>query len=444
MDKNTAKRLVTALTSVFCVLAIGLITLVVLYMVKIKSIEKSPQDATGSEENQSSVVTEPDPTSSVEAVAAAASVDDPDIDANAPEEDAGSSLNDEDNEADSRFDNVIAKMSLHEKICQLFIVTPEQLTGVDVVTAAGETTHDRLEEYPVGGLIYFAQNMQSYDQVSEMIENTKQFNSELGGLPLFFSVDEEGGEVARCADTIGTSAFFSMFTYRDDGEETAYENAYRIAQDISAVGFNLDFAPVADTWSNPTNTVIGTRAYSDDFDETAELIASAVKGFRDGGVYCTVKHFPGHGDTAEDSHYFTAISNKTAEELEKQEYLAFKSGIKAGSDMVMVGHITVPALDEEPSSVSYNVITGELRNKLGYNGVVITDSLQMAAITNEYSTGELVVKVINAGADILLMPDDLEAAVAALESAVERGEIEELRIDKSLRRILKLKSERLD
>lgn len=445
MKKESAKRLVTALASVFCVLTVGLIVLLVVYMINNESSETLEQDTGAAQSDTAQTASVSEEVSSVEAVEAAAPIDSSQAETESSAEAAvDSSAEEEKTAADIELDSRIAEMSLHEKVCQLFIVTPEQLTGVDVVTLAGDTTRDRLEEYPVGGLIYFAQNMQSYDQVSEMIANTQHFNKELGGLPLFISVDEEGGDVARCADTIGTAAFFSMFTYRDEGEQKAYDNALRIAQDIASVGFNLDFAPVADTWSNPVNSVIGTRAYSDDFDETAELVASAVKGFRDGGVFCTIKHFPGHGDTAEDSHYLTAISNKTAEQLEKEEYLAFKSGIEAGTDMVMVGHITVPALDEEPASVSYNVITGELRNKLGYKGVVVTDSLQMAAIADEYSTGELVIKVINAGADILLMPDDLEAAVTALERAVDSGVIEESRIDDSLRRILKLKSERLD
>lgn len=341
-------------------------------------------------------------------------------------------------------DGIISQMTLHEKICQMFIVTPEGLTGYETVTASGDATKSALEEYPVSGLVYFAQNLETPEQTREMISNTMQYADELSCMPLFYSVDEEGGFVARCADNLGTTPFSPMYNYREQGTSVAYSNAYSIAQDISKLGFNLDFAPVADTWSNKDNTVIGTRAYSDDFAETAELVSYAVKGFSEGGVYCTLKHFPGHGDTAEDSHYGTAYSSKTAQELAEGEYLAFKSGIEAGADLIMSGHITVPDIDSLPSSVSYAVITGELREKLGYNGVIITDSLAMGAVADMYEPGELAVMAVKAGNDILLMPADLEAAVTGLEEAVRNGDITEERINESVKRILELKSERLE
>lgn len=342
-----------------------------------------------------------------------------------------------------QYDRIISKMSLHEKICQMFIVTPESLTGFDVVTASGDTTKNCLKQYPVGGLIYFAANLESMEQAKEMLSGAKEIQKNLGMIPMFYAIDEEGGDVARCADALGTTSFDPMYLYKEMGTDTAYSNAKTIAGDISSVGFNLDFAPVADTWSNPANTVIGQRAYSDDFAETAELVAAAVRGFSDGGVYCSVKHFPGHGDTAEDSHYGTAVSAKTLAELEQNEYLAFKNGIEAGADMVMMGHITMTSVDQLPASVSKTMITDELRGKLGYDGVVITDSLAMGAVTEMYESGELAVKIVDAGADMLLMPQDMKSAVEALEKAVEDGTITEERINESIRRILILKSEKM-
>lgn len=349
------------------------------------------------------------------------------------------------NEADNldQYDRIISQMSLHEKICQMFIVTPESLTGFDVVTASGDATRSSLEQYPVGGLIYFSANLESMDQAKEMLSGAKDIQKDLDLIPLFYAIDEEGGDVARCADALGTTSFDPMYLYKEKGTDTAYSNAKTIAGDISSIGFNLDFAPVADTWSNPANTVIGQRAYSDDFAKTAELVAAAVKGFSDGGVYCSVKHFPGHGDTAEDSHYGTAVSAKTLAELEQNEYLAFKKGIEAGADMVMMGHITMTSVDQLPASVSKTMITDELRGKLGYDGVVITDSLAMGAVTEMYESGELAVKIVDAGADMLLMPQDMKAAVEALEKAVEDGTITEERINESIRRILILKSEKM-
>ena len=342
-----------------------------------------------------------------------------------------------------QYDRIISQMSLHEKICQMFIVTPESLTGFDVVTASGDATRSCLEQYPVGGLIYFSANLESMEQAKEMLSDAKDIQKTLGMIPLFYAIDEEGGDVARCADALGTTSFDPMFLYKDMGNDTAYNNAKTIAGDISSVGFNLDFAPVADTWSNPANTVIGQRAYSDDFAQTAELVAAAVRGFSDGGVYCSVKHFPGHGDTAEDSHYGTAVSSKTIAELEQNEYIAFQKGIEAGADMVMIGHITMTSVDQLPASVSKTMITDELRGKLGYDGVIVTDSLAMGAVTEMYESGELAVKIIDAGADILLMPQDMKAAVDAVENAVKDGTITEERINESVRRILILKSEKM-
>ena len=358
------------------------------------------------------------------------------------EADTSSSTADENAGKKDEITQMMSEMSLHEKICQLFVVTPEGLTGYDLVTESGAATLDALKEYPVGGLIYFAQNLENTEQTKTMISATAESNSVVSDIPLFFAVDEEGGIVARCADKLGTTAFKPMYNYREKGTDTAYSNAFTIASDIAGLGFNLDFAPVADTWSNPDNTVIGTRAYSDDFQQAAELVAGAVKGFKDGGVVCSLKHFPGHGDTAEDSHVGMASSYKTVDELENAEYLAFESGIAAGADMVMVGHITMVNIDNQPASLSKTIITDELRGKLGFDGVVVTDALAMGALANYYSSDEIAVAVLKAGGDLLLMPEDLDSAVKGIEKAVKNGDLTEKRIDESLERVLRLKKER--
>ena len=344
-------------------------------------------------------------------------------------------------EPKDELDLQIEGMSLHEKVCQMFIVRPEVLTDGADLTVASQATADRLKEYPVGGLIYFEKNLESQYQITDVIRTTKQYAEDAGCVPLFYSVDEEGGQVARCADAIGTVALDSMYYYREMGTDAAMSNARMIAGDIASLGFNLDFAPVADTWSNPSNTVIGTRAYSDDFQETAQLVEAAVKGFKAGNMSCCLKHFPGHGDTAEDSHYSSAVSYRTADELRANEYLAFESGIKAGADMVMVGHITVPDLDELPATLSSKIIQGELRGHLGYEGVIITDSLGMGAIANSYTDSEAAVMAVQAGNDILLTPDNLVEAVSGIEQAVNDGTITEERINESVKRILALKKD---
>lgn len=341
-------------------------------------------------------------------------------------------------EKPSLVDETLAGMTLHEKVCQMMFVTPEELTGEDGVTVAGDATRQALENYPVGGIVYFAKNLESQDQVKEMIDNSQKYSS----IGLFVATDEEGGVVNRLMDTVGTTYIGSMYYYKDDGDETAYENAYTIANDMSALGFNLDFAPVADVWSNPDNTVIGERAYSDDYAQAAELVGNAVKGFNDGGVMCTLKHFPGHGDTAEDSHYSSAYVHRTKEEIMADEMQPFRSGIEAGAEFVMVGHLIVPDIDEVPATLSYKIATGILRDELKFEGVAITDSFEMESIADNYSVDDAVVMSVKAGMDMILQPKDMASAVNSIEQAVADGELSEDRIDESVRRILTLKKSR--
>lgn len=341
-------------------------------------------------------------------------------------------------EKPSLVDETLAGMTLHEKVCQMMFVTPEELTGEDGVTVAGDATRQALENYPVGGIVYFAKNLESQDQVKEMIDNSQKYSS----IGLFVATDEEGGVVNRLMDTVGTTYIGSMYYYKDDGDEMAYENAYTIANDMSALGFNLDFAPVADVWSNPDNTVIGERAYSDDYAQAAELVGNAVKGFNDGGVMCTLKHFPGHGDTAEDSHYSSAYVHRTKEEIMADEMQPFRSGIEAGAEFVMVGHLIVPDIDEVPATLSYKIATGILRDELKFEGVAITDSFEMESIADNYSVDDAVVMSVKAGMDMILQPKDMASAVNSIEQAVANGELSEDRIDESVRRILTLKESR--
>ena len=332
-------------------------------------------------------------------------------------------------EKPSLVDETLAGMTLHEKVCQMMFVTPEELTGEDGVTVAGDATRQALENYPVGGIVYFAKNLESQDQVKEMIDNSQKYSS----IGLFVATDEEGGVVNRLMDTVGTTYIGSMYYYKDDGDETAYENAYTIANDMSALGFNLDFAPVAD---------IGERAYSDDYAQAAELVGNAVKGFNDGGVMCTLKHFPGHGDTAEDSHYSSAYVHRTKEEIMADEMQPFRSGIEAGAEFVMVGHLIVPDIDEVPATLSYKIATGILRDELKFEGVAITDSFEMESIADNYSVDDAVVMSVKAGMDMILQPKDMASAVNSIEQAVADGELSEDRIDESVRRILTLKESR--
>ena len=326
-------------------------------------------------------------------------------------------------------------MSDRDKLCQLFIVSPESITGVSEVTEAGEMTKEALEKFPAGGIVYFSQNLVDKDQTAAMISNTQSYSK----TPLFIAVDEEGGSVARCSEKLGTTKFDPMYNYKEQGAQTAHDNAKTIGSDIAELGFNLDFAPVTDVWTNPENTVIGDRAYSDNFDEVSALIPNAVSGFHDGGVLCSLKHFPGHGDTVEDSHSGLAHVNKTAEELENGELLPFKAGIEAGADMVMVGHLVVESIDDKPATLSSKIVPELLRQKLGYDGVVITDAMNMGAITQNYGYDEIVKGVFDADIDMILYPDDPNAYMDALEKALADGSITMEQVNAKVARILKLK-----
>lgn len=325
-------------------------------------------------------------------------------------------------------------MTTHEKICQLLIVQPEVLTGGSTVTGMTDELAAALREYPVGGVLLSAQNMTSGEQLAAL---TAALSNGCKTAPLI-SVDEEGGRVARLMNTVGTMKLGSMYSYRSLGTQGAHDNAQTIARDIAAYGFNTDFAPVADVWTNKRSSAIGDRAYSDDYDEAAELVAAAVKGFHDGGVICCLKHFPGHGSTKTDSHDGAATVDKTLPQLRQEDLKPFMSGIAAGADMVMVGHLTVPTMDDAPASLSHKIVTNLLRYDLGFRGVIVTDGLQMQALA-QYTDGEKAVLALAAGNDMLLEISDVPGTVAAIEKALADGTLTQAALDQSVLRILQLK-----
>ena len=336
-------------------------------------------------------------------------------------------------------EEMLDQMTLEEKVYQMFFVTPEQLTGVGVVTAAGQTTKECLEKYPVGGIIYFARNIVSREQTCEMIANLQSFSE----IPVFTGIDEEGGTVSRvgCNPAMGTTEFPSMLSVGNSGDPNqAYEVGYTIGTECTELGFNLDFAPVADIWSNPDNTAIGSRAFGTDAGVVSDMVEACVRGFQDAGMLCALKHFPGHGNTLTDSHYGAAVTEKTLEELEKEEFLPFKSGIEAGADFVLVGHILTPNVTDAstPATLSKEMIS-ILREDLQFDGVIITDAMNMAAITGSYSSADAAAAAVQAGVDMILMPADFHAAVSGVFQALESGEITEEMIDEHVGRILEAK-----
>ncbi len=350
---------------------------------------------------------------------------------------------------EEQIDKMIADMSLEERVLQLFVITPEALTRVDTVVAAGETTKEAIIERPVGGLIYFQKNLQNPEQVKEMLSNTYQYYREAGAPVPFLSVDEEGGSVARIG---GQSAFGveRLPDMRVIGENGNVEEAKRVGDVIgsylSELGFNLDFAPDADVLTNPQNEVVKKRSFGSDAELVSRMSMAVVKGLEEHGIYATLKHYPGHGATLSDSHKGYAYTDKTLEELMGEELIPFKEGISEDIHFIMVAHISVPEItkDTVPCSLSPYMVTDVLREQLGYQGIVITDAMNMGAISQEYNSKEASVMALKAGVDLVLMPTDFEEAYQGVLSAIEEGELTEERIDESVRRVLRVKIEEVE
>lgn len=344
----------------------------------------------------------------------------------------------------------LAAMTVEEKVGQLLMAGIEGYeAGTDAETA--------IRDYQVGGVILFGRNVENASQLARLTNALKELNQ--GQIPLLLGVDEEGGTVSRMPEEIADvpSAYnFGQIADPDQRMDACFELGQTLAAECAAFGFNLDFAPVMDIWSNPENTVIGKRAFGSDLESTVYAANETAWGLLSGGVIAAAKHFPGHGDTAVDSHYGLPVVDKTVDELLDFELVPFRQAMEAtcvygaaGGDsaipVVMVGHILMTALDDQhPASLSYDVVTGLLRDELGFDGVVCTDDLTMAAVSDTYGMGEAAVLAVEAGCDLLLVchgADNLTAARDALLEAVETGRISQERLDESVRRILVLKEQ---
>ena len=332
---------------------------------------------------------------------------------------------------------ILSELSLKEKVCQLFVVRPEALGGGATVFSA--PSQSGAEEYPAGGYILFNAN----------IKNSSQLKTLTGALrdafriPAIISVDEEGGSVVRLANTkaLGIKNIGNMGAVGATKDTLkAYQAGLYIGRYIREYGFNMDFAPDADINTNPKNKVIGNRAFGSDPQLVSSMVSSAIDGFHRSNVGAVIKHFPGHGDTSADTHSGYVAVNKSWEELLEAELVPFIDNLSK-TDAVMAAHITMKKVTDDglPASLSKELLTGKLREELGYDGLIITDSLEMGAIKKNYGAEEAVIMAIEAGNDLLLMPVDYKKAVDAVLKALEEGRISEERIDESVLRILKYK-----
>lgn len=350
---------------------------------------------------------------------------------------------------EQRVDELLAGMSEHQRICQLFCVAPESLTGVAQVTEAGAATQQALAAVPVGGVVYFAQNLIDPAQASGMLAATRGFAMEACGIPPLLCVDEEGGTVARIAKqpAFGVQDVGDAADIGAAGDAAASQAAAEsIGGYLSDLGFNTDFAPVCDVADNPNSDTMRRRSFGADPELVADMVAAEVAGFEAAGVLCSAKHFPGIGAAVGDSHDSRIVFEGTLADLEAVELVPFQAAIAAGVPLVMVGHLSLPQVagSDAPACLTPEVVTDLLRTQLGFQGVAITDSLAMGAVGEYYGTVDAVVLALQAGCDMLLMPADLDEALGAVRAALDDGRLTWDRVDASVRRILRAKVQYLD
>ncbi|WP_043669405.1 glycoside hydrolase family 3 protein [Streptomyces xylophagus] len=354
---------------------------------------------------------------------------------------------------DNRLRSLISRMTLPEKVGQLFVMrvyghsatAPDQadidanLSEIGVRTAA-----ELIAKYRVGGIIYFtwAHNTRAPHQIADLSNGIQKASLEQPrGLPVLIATDQEHGIVCR----IGAPAtlFPGAMAIGAGGSRADARTLGRISgAELRAMGVNQDYSPDADVNVNPANPVIGVRSFGADPDAVAGLVAAEVKGYQSARVAATAKHFPGHGDTAVDSHFGFPVITHSREVWGALDAVPFRAAVKAGIDSIMTAHIMVPALDDsgDPATLSHPIVTGILRGELGYDGVVITDSLGMEGVRQKYGDDRVPVLALKAGVDQLLNPPSLDVAWNAVLNAVRGGELTEARLDESILRVLRLKT----
>ena len=343
---------------------------------------------------------------------------------------------------DGMVSDALSKMTLKEKIGQLFIVCTDSL-DFNAETEVTEKMRKNLEEYKPGGVIFFSYNLKNRTQVKEMISDMQK----TAEIPLFIAVDEEGGSVARIANSknMQTTKFPAMAEIGKTGDsKNAYHVGETIGKEIYELGFNLDFAPVADINTNAENTEIGNRSFGSEPKTVADMVSQEVKGLQAQGVSATLKHFPGQGQCGEDTHKGYVELNATIDRLRDVEFLPFKSGISAGADMVMMSHVAVSKITgkETPASLTKLMVTDILREELQFDNVIITDAMNMKVITKFYDADQAAIMAIEAGNDMILMPDNFEQAFEGVLEAVKDGTLSESQIDEAAGRVLSVKIKR--
>lgn len=337
-------------------------------------------------------------------------------------------------------EQILNSMTLEEKLWQLFFVAPEALTGEEAVTESSDALTQALAEKPVGGVILFARNLISRGQTMALLADVQSASR----LAPFLGVDEEGGTVSRVGanSAMGVTQLQDMSVYGASGDASAlYGDLYSLAQSLNELGFNVDFAPVADVTTGSDENPMKLRSFSSDPERCASMVSVSVGALQDGGVAACLKHFPGYGTATADDHNGSVSLDRTLEQLEQTEFVPFSAGIGKGAYFVMVSHLSVPAVtgDDTPADLSEKLVTELLRNTLHFQNVVITDAHNMGSITQNYTPAEAAVAALRAGVDMVLMPQDLQGAYDGVTKAIADGVLTEDRIDRSVLRILNVK-----
>jgi len=342
-------------------------------------------------------------------------------------------------------EEIVAEMSLEDKVAQVFMIRPEQITGVGTVTQAGDATAAALEKYHVGGIIYFAKNIIDPEQTRALISNTEEISKGGNGIPFFLAVDEEGGDLVRIADNpeFGITNTGNMSDIGSSGDAgNAYEAGKHIGEYLKEYGFNLDLAPVVDVKDSDSSN-IGDRSFGSDADMVSEMALQYSNGLNENGIIACYKHFPGFGRATENTDSGeVVIDGVTAADLTDRDLIPYEKGLKTGDKMVMIGSMSFPEVtgNDLPVCMSGSVIKDYLRAELKYNGVIITDAMDGQAVKGRFGSGEAAVSALKAGVDMILSPENFDEAYNGVKSAVESGDLPEDVLDSAVSRILTLKS----
>ena len=340
-------------------------------------------------------------------------------------------------------ETLLSEMSVDEKIGQLFMIAVRNSYDGKRMLHADDYMKSVIERYKPGGIIFFTINFDTPQQTRDLIRGTQL----LSGIPLFTAVDEEGGVVARLGNSERMSVTLlppAAVIGRTGKTEYAAMASKVISRELKALGFNMNMAPVADVNTNSLNPVIGSRTYSDNPEQAGHMVAAVTEAMAEEEMISVLKHFPGHGDTSSDTHKGDVILNHDIQRLEKIEFIPFIMGIEAGADVIMTAHIKVPRVSgsDMPATMSPVILQEILRGELGFQGIIITDAMDMGAVKNYWSSSEAAVNALIAGVDIILIPADIQDAIDGIKEALNTGVINIERIDDSIRRILRVKIKR--